>query len=341
MATTGTDVRFGLGISTCREGLAYPCGFADLAATASLAQRAEQLGFDSLWANDHLATQRAVMETQPEPPNFYEPLIAFAYLAGIVPRLRLVVATIVAPLREPVLLAKQTATLDQASGGRLVLGLGIGAYREEFEAIGHRRPKANRGQMMDETIAALRALFGQRRAQFDGHYWRFAEIEVYPKPIQDPFPIYLTGSAPEQLRRVAISADGWITASTSAAQTGDLIDQLRAAAAAAGRDPTGIEACAQLWVGIGETATTALDVLNRSQHFRRMRARRPDVAFDATVAEFAAGNLLGTPDQICEQLKAYRTAGVDHFALIFLGEHVEEVAERVELFGRTVLPALK
>lgn len=341
MPAKGTRPQVGLGISTCREGLAYPCGFADLTTTAALARQAEQLGFDALWGNDHLATQRIVMDTQPEPPNFYEPLMTLAYLAGIVPRLRLVVATIVAPLREPVLLAKQAATLDQASGGRFTLGLGIGAYREEFQAIGHQRPRANRGQMLDESIAALRVLFGQRRAAFEGHYWRFSEIEVYPKPIQDPFPIYLTGSAPDQLQRVATAADGWITASAPVDRAEASIGQLRQLAAAAGRDPASIETCAQLWVGIGETSESALDVLRRSQHFRRMQAQDPTADVDATVAKFAAGNLLGAPEQIRARMDAYRAAGVDHFALVFLAENAAELAERIDLFGRTVLPALK
>src|SRR5215472_954639 len=118
-------MQFGLGIPTCREGRTYPCGFADMSQIAALARDAEQLGFDSLWANDHLATQRAVLAEQSEPANFYEPLITFAYLAALTTRIRFVVATIVAPLRQPVLLAKQAITLDRASQGRFVLGLGI------------------------------------------------------------------------------------------------------------------------------------------------------------------------------------------------------------------------
>lgn len=341
MATPGAGPRVGLGISTCREGLAYPCGFADLATTAAMARQAESLGFDALWGNDHLATQRVVMETQPAPPNFYEPMMTFAFLAGVVPRLQLVVATIVAPLREPVLLAKQAATLDQASGGRFVLGLGIGAYREEFEAINHHRTKGNRGRMLDESILALKALFTQPRAAFDGEYWRFSEIELFPKPLQDPFPIYLTGIGPDQLRRVATMADGWITASSSPARLGPAVEQLRETALAVGRDPAQIEICAQLWVGIGATPEAARAVLTGSQHFRRMRSQQPNATEDAVVASFAAGNLLGTPDQVRKQIGHYSALGVQHFALIFLAETAEELATRVDLFGRSVLHTLQ
>jgi alkanesulfonate monooxygenase SsuD/methylene tetrahydromethanopterin reductase-like flavin-dependent oxidoreductase (luciferase family) len=119
------------------------------------------------------------------------------------------------------------------------------------------------------------------------------------------------------------------------------IAQLRRLTAEAGRDPAGVETCVQLWVGIGETAESALDLLSRSQHFRRMRAQDPSASVDATVARFAAGNLLGTPEQIRSRMSDYQAAGVDHFALIFLAENAEELAERVDLFGRTALPALK
>ncbi|MCD6059245.1 MAG: class flavin-dependent oxidoreductase, partial [Thermomicrobiales bacterium] len=83
-------MRFGLGIPTCREGLAYPSGFADLQDTAQLAQAAERLGFDSLWANDHLVTQQVVADLLDMPPNFYEPVVVYAYLAAQVPRLQFV-----------------------------------------------------------------------------------------------------------------------------------------------------------------------------------------------------------------------------------------------------------
>ena len=254
-------MHFGLGIPTCREGRTYPCGFADLSQIAALAREAERLGFDSLWANDHLATQRAVLAAHSAPANFYEPLITFAYLAPQTSRVRFVVATIVAPLRQPVLLAKQAATLDRASGGRFVLGLGIGASREEFEIAGNPPPKANRGRMMDEMVDALRLLFERDRAAFAGEYYRFAELAMHPKPLQRPLPIYLGATAPEGIRRVARVADGWIVSSTSPERMRDGIGVLRDAVAAAGRDPAAVQVCVQLWVSIGVTETDAQAVL--------------------------------------------------------------------------------
>lgn len=332
-------VQYGLGIPTCREGLAYPSGFADLATIAEMAREAERLGFDALWGNDHLATQRVVMDTLPEPPSFYEPLITFAYLAGQTTRIRLVVGTVVAPLRATVLLAKQAATLDRASGGRLVLGLGIGAYREEFEAIANPPPKANRGRWMEETVQALRLLFEQRRAGFAGRYVRFDEIEVYPKPVQRPLPLYLSGNSPDAVRRAGRLADGLIVAGLSPEQAREQATLFRAAAREAGRDPQGLAVCAQVWVGVGESAGDARDTLERSQHFRRIAALAPDADREDLVRAFTRGNLLGSADEIATRIAEYAAAGVDHLALIFLAQDVADLLRGARLFGREIIGA--
>lgn len=330
-------MRFGLGIPTCREGLAYPSGFADLQMTARLAQVAERVGFDALWANDHLATQRVILDELPAPPNFYEPVVTFAYLASQAPRLVFMLATVVAPLREPVLLAKQIATLDQASGGRVILGLGIGAYREELEAVNREAARINRGRIMEETVTALRLLFTRRRAQFSGTYLGFAEIEVFPKPVQTPLPIYLSGNSPQAIRRAAALADGWILAAASPERTAAAVSQLRTHAVAAGRDPAEIEVCLQTWVSIGATAEDAVDRLRASQHFRRLRALHPSDDLNALTHSFAENNLLGTSEQINDQLAAYERAGVDHLGLVFLANTADDLMQQVELFGKQVL----
>ncbi|HET7093730.1 MAG TPA: TIGR03619 family F420-dependent LLM class oxidoreductase [Thermomicrobiales bacterium] len=331
-------MRFGLGIPTCREGLAYPSGFADLAATARLAARAEAAGFDSLWANDHLATQRIVMDALPTPPNFYEPIVTFAYLAAQTTRLQFVLATIVAPLREPVLLAKQIATLDRAAGGRVILGLGIGAYREEFEAINRAAATINRGALMEETVGALRLLFSQRRAAYAGTYLGFSEIEVFPKPVQHPLPIYLSGNSPQAIRRAAALADGWILAGASPEQARSSIALLREEAERADRDPNQIQACVQAWVSVGETECEATECLTASQHFRRLRALKPDEDEAAAIRSFAEKNLFGSPERIVQQIDAYRQAGVDHLGLVFLADRMDDLVAGVELFGQRVLP---
>ena len=146
-------MRFGVHIPTCIEGMMYPVPFAkpsDILPTALLCER---LGFDSVWGNDHMTTQRYVQKEFPDPPNFFEPLMTFAYCASRTTRLRFATGIIVLPMRNMPVLAKQVATLDQLSGGRVTLGVGTGAYREEYEALfpdargasGHHRGRGHAG----------------------------------------------------------------------------------------------------------------------------------------------------------------------------------------------------
>jgi probable F420-dependent oxidoreductase len=334
-------MRFGLGIPTCREGLAYPSAFADLQATAQLAQAAERLGFDSLWANDHLVTQQVVADLLETPPNFYEPVVVYAYLAAQVPRLQFVLATLVAPLRETVLLAKQIATLDQATQGRVVLGLGIGAYREELEAVNPQATGVNRGRMLEEQVAALRLLFSKPRAAYHGEYVEFSELETFPKPVQQPLLIYLGGNSAGAITRAGAIADGWIIASASPSRTEEASQHLHAAAVAAGRDPQVIELCVQSWVSIGETERAARERLLSSQHFKRLQRLYPEREEAALVDAFARDELLGTPEQIRERVAAYRKIDVDHLGLIFLANDLAELQAGMDLFGEQVLPSLR
>ena len=329
-------MKFGLGIPTCREGLAYPSGFASMEQIAGLARDAERDGFDALWGNDHFVTQQVVMDTLPDPPSFFEPLMTFAYLAGQTTRIRFVVGTVVAPMREPVLLAKQAATLDQASHGRFTLGMGIGAYREEFESIAHPPPKANRGAMLEESVLALRRLFDQRRAEYAGKYIQFPEIEVWPKPVQRPFPIYLGGNSQSAIERAGRLANGLIVSGLSPQQTATTVEQLRSAAASAGRDPSQVQTCVQVWVANGESAQDAQDALRDSQHFRRMRSMKPNEAVDDLAQGFARTNLYGSAEAIAGQIDAYQDAGADHLAMIFLANNVDELSGRASLFARSM-----
>lgn len=328
---------FGLGIPTCREGLAYPSGFASPRAMVELAREAEALGFDALWANDHLITQRVVMDSLSAPPNFYEPLTIFAYLAGHVERIKLMTSTLIAPLRDPVLLAKQAATLDQITGGRLILGLGIGAYREEFEALARHLATGNRGEMLEEFLAVVRLLFKERRAHFEGKYYRFPEIEVYPKPVQDPLPIYLSGNSPAAIRRAARIADGLIVAGVSPEQAREAVRQLRLAMVHAGRDPASAQVCVQAWISIADAESIARERLMASQHFQRLRALHPGAVPEMLVRSFEEQNLIGTPEAVCKRIEAYVASEVDHLGLIFLAPDIEHLVDAMRCFARHVL----
>lgn len=342
----GTDgphprLEFGLGFPTCREGTAYPVPYVSPDEFAPLAQRAEELGFYSLWGNDHLTTPSVMRQTLDRPPNFYEPLITFASLASVTRRIRFFMGVIVAPEREVILLAKQLATLDQISGGRVLAGVGIGNYREEFEAVHPDLKGANRGQMTEETIGALRALFTERRASFHGRYVRFADVELSPKPVQSPFPIFLNAHADAPLERVGAIGDGWVVAGLPPAR----IQQARAivddAARRAGRDPRTIDLHLQIWLSLGHDTRAAEEKLLRTQHFRRVMAADPSLSADQHLQRYRAGNLIGDPSTVVEQIRRIvEITGAVHLGVVFLGNTSTELRSDIELFAREVMPAI-
>lgn len=332
-------MRFGVGFPTCREGVAYQVPYVRPQEFPTIARRAEALGYYSLWSNDHFTTPRVIQATQAVSPNFYEPLITYASLVHATRRLRFVVSVLVLPQREVILLAKQLATLDVLSEGRVVLGVGIGAYREEFEAVHPELKGANRGRILEEGVQALRLLFTRRRARFDGQYVRFGEVELAPKPVQDPFPIYISAHGAVGLRRTGRIGDGLIVAGLRPAGLAEAKRELAAGAAEGGRDPASLSLHAQIWLSFGRDQAEAEAKLRRSQHFSRLVANHPERSEAAVLAEYRAGNLFGNPDEVIEQLRVFEGAGVTHMGIVFLGATTDELLADMTLFAERVMPA--
>ncbi|KAE8765558.1 TIGR03619 family F420-dependent LLM class oxidoreductase [Georgenia thermotolerans] len=203
---------------------------------ATVARRAEELGYASLWTFQRLLDP----ERRRLPPVYasvLDPVVALGFAAAVTERVRLGTAIVNMPFVAPVLLAKQMATLDVLSGGRLDVGLGLGWEPEEFEAAG--TPMERRGARAEEYLACLRALWGPDPVEFNGEFYRVPRSDVRPKPVQRPTPPLLLGaSAPRALARVGRLADGWISSSRAdPAALGESIEQVRAGARAAGREP--------------------------------------------------------------------------------------------------------
>ena len=151
-------MRVSAGLPTGMEGLTYPIPFSDPEAVIRIAQHAEKLGYHSVWGNDHMTTQNYVRAEFETPPRFWEPLVTYAFVAAETTTLRFGTGILVLPMRHDIVVtAKQLCTLDHFSGGRLEIGVGIGAYREEFLALqpGTRTP---RGQIVDDKVDYGRAL---------------------------------------------------------------------------------------------------------------------------------------------------------------------------------------
>jgi probable F420-dependent oxidoreductase len=333
-------MKFGVGLPTCTEGMMYPVPFAAPDDLARVAVEAEHLGYYAVMGNDHLTTQRYVREVYPDPPNFYEPLVTSAYCAARTERIRYMTGVIVMPVHEPVMLAKQAATLDQLSGGRLMLGIGVGAYREEFEAVRPAARSAVRGEMVEEGMRALRLLFTERRASFAGRHYAFTDVEMYPKPRQRPLPMFSAGNAEGSIRRAAELCEGWLPAAIGPERVAEGRERLRKYAKAAGRDPDALSIALQLVVCIGRTHAEARAAFLGSQLYAHLASLRGSTLKDVDTGEYERVNLIGTPDGICRQVERYAAAGVDHLAgLLFVGNTVDEMLAQMRLFAQTVVAA--
>lgn len=214
-----------------------------------LARTAEAVGFESLWAVEHVVVPKAYESQYPysssgrmpggDEIDIPDPLIWLAAVAGATSTIRLATGILILPLRNPLILAKQVASLDRLSGGRVTLGVGAGWLEEEFDALGI--PFADRGDRTDEYIDVLRALWADGEAAFDGRFASFAEVRMNPKPVQRPVPIVIGGHSPRAARRAGQLGDGFFPASANAETLPGLVVAARRAAEDAGRDPTALE----------------------------------------------------------------------------------------------------
>ena len=180
----------------------------------------EAAGFESLWIPEHLAFPNRPLDTYPyadtsayptpdaETPT-YDPWAVLAYLCAATTTIRLGTNIFIAPLRHPLQIARSVVTVDRLSGGRVILGIGVGWLQDEFEYLG--LSFRDRGRRTDEIIEALRRLWSEETTNFDGEFYRFGPLKFRPQPRQRPtIPIEVGGSSPPALRRAARVGDGWI-----------------------------------------------------------------------------------------------------------------------------------
>jgi probable F420-dependent oxidoreductase len=333
-------MKFGVEIPTCTAGMIYPVPFATIEDVVRLGIEAEQLGFYDVAGNDHLSTQRYVREAWSQPPDYFEPLISHAYLAAKTSVVRLTTGVLQLPLRDPVLLAKQAATLDQLSGGRVILGVAVGGYRDEFQSVVPRLAGVPRADLMRENLEALRCLFDRRSSTYQGKHVRFEDVEMYPKPVQTPLPIYSGGNSDGSIRRAAELCDGWLPAKLGIDGIREGRAKLARYARAAGRDPSQIATAMQLVVCLARTNDEAWEIYNRSP-FDIFRASLADTMLKGVnVDDYKALNLVGTPDEVCARIAALEEAGVSHLcSLLFVGNTVPEMLTQIREFARVVMPA--
>ena len=231
-------------------GLAFASSIAiDHQATMEVCRRAEAAGFESLWGGEHVIlpskiessypyTADGKIPAMPDTP-IPDPLIWLAFAAAAAPSMRLGTCILIVPQRNPLILAKELATLDQLSGGKVELGLGVGWLEEEFDALGV--PWARRGARNDEYIEAMRTLWSGPEVEFHGEFVDFPKVTCSPRPVQPTIPILVGGDSDVAIRRAARLADGYFPGEGDVDRLAGLIERVRRAAEEADRDPNSIE----------------------------------------------------------------------------------------------------
>ena len=196
---------------------------------ARVARVAESAGFDSLWAGEHVVLPDPRVPPSPMEPDepILDPLVSLAFLAAHTTTLLLGTGIVILPQRNPLVLAKQVASLDAVSGGRLILGVGAGYLEPELSAIGV--PMSERGGRTDEFLAAMRALWYDERPSYEGRYVRFTGVRAHPRPRR--VPIVVGGHTPAAHRRAVEQGRGWYGFALDPASTAAQVEGLRDAAA--------------------------------------------------------------------------------------------------------------
>jgi probable F420-dependent oxidoreductase len=213
----------------------------------TVATAAEAAGFESLWTVEHVVVPAGYESTYPysrsgrmpgpEDAPIPDPLIWLSYVAAVTSRIRLATGILIVPQRNPLVTAKEVATLDVLSGGRAILGVGAGWLAEEFDALGV--PFERRGRRLDEHIGAMRAAWTQEKASYSGDLVSFDDVIVRPQPVQGSVPIVVGGHSEVAARRAGRLGDGFFPGSSSDLPA--LLEVMRMAAADAGRDVAATE----------------------------------------------------------------------------------------------------
>lgn len=293
------------------------------ASMAELAETADRLGYDSLQVTDHLVIPVEYRSPYPYHPSgrmaagpddsFFEPLSLVSFLAGRTSRIRLGISVMVAPYRNPVVTAKQLACMDVLSGGRMVLGLGVGWMAEEFAAV-DARYFAARGPVTDEIIEIFRRIWRDQPASFQGKHYAFEPIGVMPKPHQaGGIPIIIGGISRAAIRRAARLGDGWQPFKLTPEELAPSYAYFTEQAKQHGRDPAGL--------------TVSM----------RFGLRLSNGPVERKSAEEPWKVLVGTVDQVTADLEVYQKMGVTEAVFDFRTCRPEEMRETLEL-GAALIP---
>jgi len=277
-------------------------------ALTTFAREADRRRVASLWVSDHVIFPRTATGSYPggrfpHPPDkpYLEPVVTLAAAAVCTTHARLGASVFILGHRHPVVMAKMLTSIDALSAGRLIVGVGVGWWKEELEILG--APYERRGRQADEALRVFNALWSEDNPSFSGEFFRFRELGFAPKPVQKPRPpIWVGGDSPGAFRRVVTLGDGWHATSKTPAQFADALTPLRTAADQAGR---------------------AFDTIELSLRYTLR---------DELIAQGAQA--------VVDELAAYKRLGLSHILLEFRRDDLARMLEILDFVTSQVRPAV-
>jgi probable F420-dependent oxidoreductase len=283
--------------------------------------RCEQLGYESIWAWDHI-----LLGVEPSFP-IIEALSILTAIAARTQTIKLGTGVLVMPMRNPVILAKELGSLDLISNGRLIVGAAVGWYKREFRAMGvdfHER-----GKIMERSLDIIKRLWTQERVTEDFPPYSIKDAVMYPKPVQKPHPpILIGGYVDAVLRRAATKGDGWLTYYYTAESFASTWARIRGFAEEAGRNPDELTSTNQLPIYVGQ----------RSKVEAPMREwLQTDWDYASWSESTAESAIMGSVDECVEQLQKHVATGLDR--LIFVPYRYQD--EQLEIIAREIIPRLR
>jgi probable F420-dependent oxidoreductase len=304
-----------------RNFTAYP-EMPDAGALVEYGVRMEQLGFDSLWVWDHV-----LLGVDPNFP-IIESLTLLTAIAARTRTIKLGTGILVLPLRNPVVLAKQLASMDLVSNGRLLMGMASGWYKREFDAVGV--PFEKRGRIMDENLEIITRFWAEDMVKGEWTNHKIPAGVMFPKPVQKPRPpILIGGYVDKVLQRAAVSGDGWLTYFYRPESFAKAWAKIRNFAVEGGKNPDCLLNAAQLPIRVGksraELETGMMEWLGKEWDYASWSDSTKDSA------------IIGTVDECVAQLKEHIAAGVQK--LIFVPYKYE--MSQIETIAREIIPRLR
>ena len=291
-------MRFGVGVANYGPHTSFE-------AMRRVALAAEELGYESVWTTDHVIVPKENIEPY---GHIYESVVTLAMIAAVTQRVRLGTSIIVLPMRNPVLFAKQAASIDAASGGRMIVGVGVGWNEPEYRNLNSNFK--NRGRRLDEDIHLLRTLWSNEDANFQGRYTQITDSVFAPLPPNKGIPIWVGGNGEPSWKRAATLGDAWHA-------TGALPETI----AAATRYFREHKPARPFTISARLTVDMNPDVPSTYEYRGATRRR-----------------LTGTDDNIRALLYEYQNAGLEHAALWFPTDDVTVTLKQMERFWRDIAP---